>query len=424
MKEKSSKVTFNRTELGKIPEDWNIAYLGDSKLADLIMGQSPPSATYNKAEKGLPFLQGNAEFGDKYPKPALYCSEPIKIAEKGDILISVRAPVGDINIAETKLCIGRGLAAIRPKVNILHNDFLYYHLRHNRSSFERLSAGSTFKAIRRNEFDLYNIPLPSLPEQYKIAEILSTMDEAIEKVDQAIEKTERLKKGLMQELLTKGIGHKEFKNTKIGRIPKEWEVVRLSTIFNVIDGDRGKNYPNASELLEQGHCLFLNAKNVTSKGLRFEDNQFISREKDQKLRKGKLKRGDIVITTRGTVGNIGLYDSEVRYDHIRINSGMVIIRNKGDDINFDFYVNCLQSNLFQRQVERMAYGSAQPQLSVKVIKNMYVLEFDKVEQKKIVAIIKSGDMKIELQKKKKENLERIKKGLMNDLLIGRKRVVI
>jgi type I restriction enzyme S subunit len=103
---------------------------------------------------------------------------------------------------------------------------------------------------------------------------------------------------------------------------------------------------------------------------------------------------------------------------------MVIIRNKGGDINFDFYTNYLQSNVFQRQVERIAYGSAQPQLSVKVIKNMYVLEFDEVEQKEIVAIMKSENMKIELQKKRKENLERIKQGLMNDLLTGKRRVKI
>ncbi|MCS7144515.1 MAG: restriction endonuclease subunit S, partial [Archaeoglobaceae archaeon] len=100
---------FKDTEIGKIPKDWEVVRLGE--IAEIIMGQSPPSSTYNEDKNGLPFLQGKMEFGEIYPSPKLYCSQPIKIAEANDVLISVRAPVGDVNLAFLRVCIGRGLAA-------------------------------------------------------------------------------------------------------------------------------------------------------------------------------------------------------------------------------------------------------------------------------------------------------------------------
>lgn len=179
-----------------------VVRLGDERIADLIMGQSPPSSTYNNKGIGIPFLQGNAEFGEMYPKPVLSCSQPKKLSEKNDILLSVRAPVGDVNITPYKLCIGRGLAAIRPKIDKLDFLFLFYYLKFESRIFESLSMGSTFKAIRKGEVEKFNLPLPPLPEQQKIAEILSGVDKKLELERKRKEKLERIKKGLMNDLLT------------------------------------------------------------------------------------------------------------------------------------------------------------------------------------------------------------------------------
>ncbi len=227
----------SQTKMKRIPKEWGLVMLGDEKVCQIVMGQSPPSSTYNKTGEGLPFLQGNMEFGEIYPSLSIYCSKPIKLAEKNDVLISVRAPVGDVNISPSKVCIGRGLSAIRCNPKTTSHLFLFYYLKYIGKKFETISAGSTFKAIRKNDLDQLRILLPLLPEQKKIAEILSTVDQGIEKVDQAIKKTQRLKNGLMQELLTKGIGHKEFKDTEIGGIPKEWELRKLGEIGKL---ERGK----------------------------------------------------------------------------------------------------------------------------------------------------------------------------------------
>ena len=235
------ETNFKETPIGKIPKDWEIIKLGDARRAKIIMGQSPPSSTYNKDGEGLPFLQGKLEFGMIYPSPTVYCSQPLKIAEKNDILISVRAPVGDVNIAPYRLCIGRGLAAIRFDSKEASSWFYFYYLQKIKHFLENLGKGSTFKAINKGDLEDLRLPFPPLSEQHGIAEILYYVDLAIQKVDEAIARAERLKKGLMQHLLTKGIGHKEYKETPIGKIPKDWRVVRLENVAEIRGNKRINN---------------------------------------------------------------------------------------------------------------------------------------------------------------------------------------
>ena len=146
------------------------------EVAEIIMGQSPPSSTYNERGEGLPFFQGKAEFGEIYPTPVKYCPRPTRIAEAGDILMSVRAPVGNINLAKEKSGIGRGLGAIRAGKGV-DQSFLYFFFVKNESNWSRLSVGSTFLAIRRNNLNNLEIPLPPLETQKQIVAKLSAAQE-------------------------------------------------------------------------------------------------------------------------------------------------------------------------------------------------------------------------------------------------------
>ncbi|MHA1310213.1 MAG: restriction endonuclease subunit S [Candidatus Helarchaeota archaeon] len=193
---------FKKTKIGQIPVEWTIVKLGDEKLIKLIMGQSPSSSTYNKNKVGLPFFQGKNEFGYIYPTPSIYCAKPIKIAEEKDILLSVRAPVGDVNIALFKCCIGRGLSAIRVINSELNYLFLFYYLQYFKWRFESISMGSTFKAIRKTEIENFKFPLPTLPEQQKIAEILTSIDRRLELEKERKKRFIKIKIGLMNDLLT------------------------------------------------------------------------------------------------------------------------------------------------------------------------------------------------------------------------------
>ncbi|GEM_PF-2681638 len=180
---------------------WTAVKLGDEKFFEMIMGQSPPSELYNRDGIGLPFLQGNAEFGDLYPSPTIYCSKTMKVAKTGDILISVRAPVGEVNIANVDYCIGRGVGAIRARKDV-DSQFLFFYLKSINSKLDSISGGSTFKAITKNQLEKLEVFLPPLDEQKRISLILSTIDKKLSIQKSQKSKLESIKKSLMNDLLT------------------------------------------------------------------------------------------------------------------------------------------------------------------------------------------------------------------------------
>jgi type I restriction enzyme S subunit len=165
--------------------------------------------------------------------------------------------------------------------------------------------------------------------------------------------------------------------------------------FEIIDGDRGKAYPKQGDFRESGHCLFLSATNVTKSGFDFATGQFVDETKDAQLRKGKLQRGDVVLTTRGTLGNVAYYDESVPFEHLRINSGMVILRCDRSKILPSFLYAFLRSDGFKAQVERMRSGVAQPQLPIRDMKRIELPVPTVRQQKNVVKTISPYDDLIE-----------------------------
>jgi restriction endonuclease S subunit len=184
----------------------------------------------------------------------------------------------------------------------------------------------------------------------------------------------------------------------------EWKDCKLvEAPLEILDGDRGKNYPSQNEFMASGHCLFLSTKNVRIDGFDFSECQFISKERDELLRKGKLERDDLVLTTRGTVGNLGFYDSSVNYVNVRINSGMVIIRPKKNELfpTFNYYLFRKLQNDFHTFIS----GSAQPQLPIRDLKEVDVSIPLLPEQKAIASVLSCLDDKIDLLHRQNKILE-------------------
>lgn len=197
----------------------------------------------------------------------------------------------------------------------------------------------------------------------------------------------------------------------------EWKEVDIEqTSIEIIDGDRGKNYPKNNELINSGYCLFLSAANVTKNGLQFSNNSFITKEKDALLRKGKLMPKDIVLTTRGTVGNVGFYSDDVPYQNMRINSGMVIIR-PGEDFDTMFLYQYLRSCYFRAQITQFQSGSAQPQLPISTLQKMKVIKPDIAAQRRIASILSSLDRKIELNNKINADLEEMAQAIFKNWFV-------
>ncbi len=187
--------------------------------------------------------------------------------------------------------------------------------------------------------------------------------------------------------------------------------------IEIIDGDRGVNYPKQNEFYDIGYCLFLNAKNVTKDGFDFNEKSFISREKDNLLRKGKLVRNDIVLTTRGTVGNVAFYNNRVPFNNIRINSGMVILRAKQSEYLPEFVYWMFRSNYIQDQINALKTGSAQPQLPITIMRTIKVLKPKLCEQKAIAATLSALDDMIELNNKVNKTLEEMAQAIFKSWFV-------
>ena len=189
--------------LGTIPACWNVVRLGD--VADVVMGQSPPGKTVsdwggsNSGGGGLPFIQGNAEFGTQYPSPVKWCSRPLKVARCGDILISLRAPVGETSRVDQALGIGRGLAAIH--FTGVAEAFGWHALNQAKRAFDRIAQGSTFEAIGSNELRSLPILLPPLTEHRAIATTLDSIDTSLKQAREERAALQSLKSSTVDALL-------------------------------------------------------------------------------------------------------------------------------------------------------------------------------------------------------------------------------
>ncbi|HAV4464351.1 TPA: restriction endonuclease subunit S [Acinetobacter baumannii] len=187
--------------------------------------------------------------------------------------------------------------------------------------------------------------------------------------------------------------------------------------IQLIDGDRGKNYPTQSHFSNKGFCLFLSAKNVTNNGFEFSDLVFIDKNRDELLRAGKLQRGDIVVTTRGTIGNVALYSDTVPFEHIRINSGMIIFRADENIWNRNFLYFLLSSEHIKKQINSLTSGSAVPQLPARDIKKFELPKIPKKIQDRIDKIIGDLHFKIHINNQINQTLESIAQSIFKSWFI-------
>lgn len=259
--------------------------------------------------------------------------------------------------------IGSTLAILRPSSSILLTPYLGHFLRSQERYLRDCRKGATVPHIDGRVLESLDIPVPPITEQQKIAEIFDRAETLQKQRRTALAQLDTLRDEVLFEIL---FGAKSSQKD-------QREVAFESSPIEIIDGDRGPAYPRAEEFTRSGYCLFLTAKNVTAHGFNFSDCQFISEVRDNALGKGKLQLGDVILTTRGTIGNVGLYDKSVQFPHVRINSGMLILRAEQSELRPEYIFIYLQSPHFGRQIERMKSGSAQPQLPIRTLNNMRLL---------------------------------------------------
>ena len=347
--------------------------------ATIIAGQSPESKYYNTNGVGMPFFQGKADFGELYPTVRIYCSQPTKIAEKDDILLSVRAPVGPTNLSPGQVCIGRGLAAIRPSSDV-NLRYLLYYFRFFEAQLSEKGTGTTFKAITQATIKNLDIPVPSLPEQERIVarieELFSELDKAVEtfrttKQQMAVYRQAVLKEAFdvamqdtppmmpIEKLLSterKGMSTGPF-GTMIKKHEHQTTGIPMLGIENIGDGK------------------FVDGNKI-----------FVTPEKAKELKSFTLLEGDIIISRSGTVGELCAVPKRMEGALLSTNLMRVSLNNY--IILSDYFIYLFQSKgIVLDQVRELCKGSTRTFLNQTILKQIKFPVPDISKQKTIVEII-------------------------------------
>lgn len=275
----------------ELSEGWEIEILGD--VSNIVMGQSPPGDTYNDIGDGIPFLQGKSEFTNVSPQHIKYTTSPNKIAPEGSVLISVRAPVGDVNIANIDYCIGRGLASISLKDG--NNKYLFYVLRYLKPKIESKGTGSTFKAISKSILNNILIPLPPLETQNIIVSILEKAEENKKLRAQA----DGLSQQLLQSVFLQMFGDPRLlQNTKFSKI-------KLKDVIQIIvpTRDKPQNFT--------GNIPWITLPDLTS-SIYVEDSKLKLSKEEAKPTKSRLfPESTVILSCAGSLGKVAIAKKEV-----------------------------------------------------------------------------------------------------------------
>lgn len=369
-------------------------------ICAINMGQSPDSSTYNEDGNGLPFFQGNADFGEIYPAVRMWCSEPTKIAREKDILISVRAPIGALNIAKCECCIGRGLAALTVNEDICAQEYLWHALSGKVDELNSKGTGSTFKAINKKTLSETEIPLPPIDEQRKIAAILDKVSDLIAKRQQQLDKLDEMIKARFMEIF--GDSETNTKNWRVLPMSKICSVGSSKRIYQSEQSSSGVPFWRISDLTS-----LITTGTVTPE-------LYIPEERYKELKtQGQVPApGDILITSRGTLGQC--YIVKVN-DRFYFQDGMISWLSGYMDGVTPLYISYLFTMPgFRKQIDSMQAGSTVAYLSITMIKKLKVMLPDIESQQQFASFVSKTEKTKTTISRSLEKLETLKKALMQE----------
>ena len=346
----------------------------------IIAGQSPESKYYNSNGDGLPFFQGKADFGELYPSIRVYCSQPTKIAEKDDILLSVRAPVGPTNLAPCKVCIGRGLTAIRPS-EVLHTRYVLLFFRYFEAQLASKGTGTTFKAITQDVVKNLEIPIPPLPEQERI---VARIEELFSQLDAGVETLKKTKAQLA--VYRQAVLKEAFNSAEVD--------CKMLLIAEILTKTRKgmSTGPFGTMIKKSDHKAtgvpMLGIENI-GRGQFVDGNKiYVTAEKAEELKAFSLRAGDIIISRSGTVGEICAVPERAEGSLLSTNLMRVSLDNTM--IRSDYFIALFQSkgNVLD-QIKELCKGSTRDFLNQTILKQIVFPVPSMEKQEEIVSIIEA-----------------------------------
>ena len=395
----------------KLPDGWETKRLDE--IADIVMGQSPPGSSYNEHGEGQPFFQGKTEFGEVHPTVRKYTTAGTKFAKAGDILMSVRAPVGPTNIADIDCVIGRGLAAIRAKT-VVSQDYLRWSLKHLEIDIQSKGTGTTFDAITGETLRGTLVTLPPIDEQHKIVELLedhlSRLGAALADVQQAKVKAAQLRRSLLQAAFT---GNLELgESSRMAELPETW---KSSTIGEVAEIVRGVTYSKSDTLsaTDNDAVPLLRATNLEVDSIDFEDMVYVPKRvvKAQQY----LQLDDIFLAvSSGSISVVGKSAQVVKTNGETFGAFCAVIRPK--NINPKFLAYWVQSPATRDHWSATAKGTNINNLKPSDISetNIPIPPID--EQNKIVELLEDHLSRLDASVSLADAMEKQSNGLRRSLL--------
>ena len=364
-----------------------------SEIVELITkGTTPTTLGYEFQDEGVNFFkiecfdENGGFIESKVAHISEECHKKMKRSQlkNGDILFSIAGAIGRVAIVTEEMLpanINQALAIIRISDEQVYLPYIKLILTSPIviEQFERKKQGVAQLNLSLKDINEISIPLPGKDKQIELAELFDKVVGVISKRNKELSVLDDLIKARFVEMFGDPIINSFGIDTK-----------SMTDVCEIIDGDRGKNYPTADEFSDEGYCLFLNAKNVTSTGFNFATCMFVTKEKDEVLRKGKLSRGDVVLTTRGTLGNLAFYTEDIPFEHVRINSGMVILRMKQDVVDEVYFIEQFKMQLADIR-EKIASGSAQPQLPISAMNKINILTPNIEKQRQFADFVRKVD---------------------------------
>ena len=310
------------------------------------MGQSPDSSSYNENGEGLPFFQGCADFGEKYPVTKKYCRLPLKTAEADEILFSVRAPIGTMNYAKEKCCIGRGLCSINPLSAVLQN-YLFYVLDFSKHKIIEQGRGSTFKSVGKDIIANHIIPVPPMDVQEQIVAELDKINEIISDCKEAIRNLDALAQSLFYDYFGDPITN-----------PKGWDTVTLGFVSSKISN--GANAKIEHDTYKSSGIMFFRCQNVWKNRIDYSDIVYVDEKFNQQFKSSSLKHNDLLVTKIGrlytensSLGRVSIYEGEDDKANLSGNLSFIRLTN---EVNPQFILYMLISDYFRDYVRNTTTG--------------------------------------------------------------------
>jgi len=388
-------------------DNWEEKKLGN--VTSIVMGQSPDSTSYNSNGIGLYLIQGNADIKKRKTLPRVWTDTPTKECKVGDIIMTVRAPVGAVAKSIHNACIGRGVCAIRNNQHSVSN-YIYQFLLSFEKKWVKFEQGSTFTAVNTKDVKSLKLILPPVQEQQKIAAFLTAVDSKIEQLSKKKALLGEYKKGLMQQIFSQEI---RFKADDGSDFP-DWEEKKLGNISNV-SKLAGYEFTKYIKYQDTGSIIALRGLNIKKNKLDLSVVKFIDNSDFSRLNRSKLFIDDLMFTYIGTIGEVALIDEDDKYylapnvSRIRFNNEVCLPR---------FAIQYFNREVFkQGEIKKYVSSSSQPALTMGNVR-LFILNLPtKPEQQKIANFLSSIDSKIEQVGEQLDKSKQFKKALLQKMFV-------